>query len=115
MNPEIKKRWVEALRSGKYKQGKHSLARGENFCCLGVLCELATKEGVVKRERLGNGFIYYNSCHSHLPWPVCTWGELQEVNPSIPASSQTTKTTLSELNDTGSTFSEIADLIEKYL
>ncbi len=41
MNPEIKKKWVEALRSGKYKQGKKVLRSGnEKFCCLGVLCDL---------------------------------------------------------------------------
>jgi hypothetical protein len=41
MNPEIKKIWVEALRSGKYKQGWGSLCQtidGEDlYCCLGVL------------------------------------------------------------------------------
>lgn len=42
MNPEIKTKWVEALRSGKYKQGKKSLRsrEGDKYCCLGVLCDL---------------------------------------------------------------------------
>lgn len=44
MKPELKKRWVKALRSGKYKQGKNYLRRqtpeGDRYCCLGVLCEI---------------------------------------------------------------------------
>ena len=42
MKPEIKAKWVEALRSGDFKQGKGYLNnRDDNsFCCLGVLCEI---------------------------------------------------------------------------
>ena len=44
MNKEIATKWVEALRSGKFAQGKNYLKRttGDNttHCCLGVLCEL---------------------------------------------------------------------------
>lgn len=41
MNPEIKARWVAALRSGEYEQATGQL-RNEHgeFCCLGVLCDL---------------------------------------------------------------------------
>lgn len=45
MNPEIKKAWVDALRSGNYKQGDDEVLREEHadgpaYCCLGVLAEL---------------------------------------------------------------------------
>lgn len=41
MNKDIKKRWLDALRSGKYKQGVGALRkRGYKFCCLGVLCDI---------------------------------------------------------------------------
>lgn len=44
MNPEIKQKWITALRSGDYKQGKYRLkqeANGETcHCCLGVLAEM---------------------------------------------------------------------------
>lgn len=44
MNKKVKAKWVEALRSGKYKQGKDALRKGDNtFCCLGVLCDLHRK------------------------------------------------------------------------
>ena len=42
MDPVLKKKWVAALRSGKYKQGKEVLRDGDRYCCLGVLCEVET-------------------------------------------------------------------------
>lgn len=40
MNGNAKK-WVEALRSGKYRQTKYQLAKRGRYCCLGVGCEVA--------------------------------------------------------------------------
>lgn len=37
--------WIEALRSGKYKQARNTIKRGDSFCCLGVLCDLSRKDG----------------------------------------------------------------------
>ena len=44
MKQEIKEKWVSALRSGEYKQGKEGLRIYNEFCCLGVLCDLYIKE-----------------------------------------------------------------------
>jgi hypothetical protein len=42
VTPELKQRWLDALRSGKYKQGKGALRTGkDHFCCLGVLCDIS--------------------------------------------------------------------------
>jgi hypothetical protein len=38
MDPDIKAKWVEALRSGKYKQTEQALQDYSGYCCLGVLC-----------------------------------------------------------------------------
>jgi hypothetical protein len=43
MNPEIKARWVAALRSGEYQQTTGNLRTENGFCCLGVLCDLHSK------------------------------------------------------------------------
>ncbi len=47
MKLDIAKKWVAALRSGKYKGTKHVLKRytekGPRYCCLGVLCEVYAK------------------------------------------------------------------------
>ncbi len=57
MNKDIKKRWVEALRSGKYKQGTGSLCKlgrdnKPRHCCLGVLIEMMSSVDLSK----GHGF-----------------------------------------------------------
>lgn len=46
LNPEVKAKWVAALRSGKYVQGTGRLCRDGKYCCLGVLCDVmgATKK-----------------------------------------------------------------------
>lgn len=41
MDATLKAQWVEALRSGKYQQGYGALRKGDQFCCLGVLCDVA--------------------------------------------------------------------------
>lgn len=47
INKELVKQWVEALRSGKYKQGRKALKNRDNeFCCLGVLCDISREHFV---------------------------------------------------------------------
>ena len=41
MNPELKEKWVKALRSGEYKQTFGRLRQDNSYCCLGVLCKVA--------------------------------------------------------------------------
>lgn len=44
MNKQLLKDWIDALRSGKYKQGHGALFRNGKYCCLGVLMEIAYPE-----------------------------------------------------------------------
>ena len=41
---DLVKRWVANLRSGNYKQGKSRLRIEDQFCCLGVLCDVLRPE-----------------------------------------------------------------------
>jgi hypothetical protein len=42
MDPELKTKWLVALRSGEYKQGRSVLCGPDNnYCCLGVLAKVA--------------------------------------------------------------------------
>lgn len=42
MNLELIRKWVDALRSGKYEQGRLALrSKDDKYCCLGVLCDIA--------------------------------------------------------------------------
>jgi hypothetical protein len=36
---EPMKKWVQALRSGEYRQARGRLKKGNAFCCLGVACD----------------------------------------------------------------------------
>lgn len=37
MTKDLKQKWVDALRSGEYKQCQLSLKKDNKYCCLGVL------------------------------------------------------------------------------
>jgi hypothetical protein len=46
MNKKLKKKWIKALNSGDFEQGRLYLHHAETnkFCCLGVLCDLVVDE-----------------------------------------------------------------------
>jgi hypothetical protein len=131
MNPEIKAQWVAALRSGEYKQGMGMLKTldGE-YCCLGVLCDLAHKAGATNlvtsvSEIHGTieGYGYGPSDNimsddvmtGELPEDVQAWAGLEECNPAV-KDSVGHGVSLISLNDSeGHTFEQIADAIERDL
>lgn len=45
---ENRAKWVADLRSGEYRQGVGQLSHENGFCCLGVACSLAVREGVIE-------------------------------------------------------------------
>ena len=50
MKPELKQKWVEALRSGKYKQCVNELYDGvDKFCALGLLGYIDGQQPWVER------------------------------------------------------------------
>ena len=113
MNPQIKQKWVSALRSGDYKQTQNRLHNEYGFCCLGVLCDLYGKENNVEWEpstHYKNAYAFQNMA-TILPRSVMEWVGVEEVNPYVNGG----PFTLGELNDKGFTFNEIADLIEEHL
>lgn len=128
-NLELIKKWVKALRSGEYTQGKKALRDTENnFCCLGVLCDI-TKEKLNLEWGLGVDEIYYmgeEKCDGVLPFEVSEYlGEvldhrivIRDSNSKIPEDVSRylrfNDTYLTELNDDYDlTFNEIADILEE--
>ena len=122
MNPEVKEKWLESLRSGKFLQGEEYLLKeteyGEEeddiidiprrYCCLGVLCTL---EGSPEKPVDGQEFPQDKT----LEWAGLT---KTSDNGKMYGSSHY----LASLNDgkqypymPKSTFSQIADWIEKNL
>jgi hypothetical protein len=119
MKTEIKTKWVESLRSGNYTQGKNKLFDGKNHCCLGVLCDLYSKEKWDYRysEFEGKDLWYFNDQSEMLPDEVMRWAGLYSTNPNVnfenPESSETQRCSIAELNDSGYTFEELSNYIEQ--
>lgn len=107
MNPEIKQRWIDALRSGEYNQDKHSLKTPKGFCCLGVLTDLYLKEKNKDWEFPGSGIYKFKGHEGSLHNEVIDWCD-------FPSGGR--EESLAYMNDVKEkTFQEIADYIEKYL
>jgi hypothetical protein len=49
-------RWISALESNDYKQGKDRLRTGDKFCCLGVYCDLENPNNWQKSNNCLNRF-----------------------------------------------------------
>lgn len=110
MNPKVKKLWIAALKSGKYKQGVGALKTNDDkYCCLGVLCDIYRKEKKVKGfiKNINNKYEFQNSS-GILSDKVMNWAKLEDRNPDI-----STGKSLAVINDNGTTFKEIADIIKK--
>lgn len=108
MNTEIKEKWLESLRSGKYEQGTGALRKNgeacDQFCCLGVLCDIIAPE---KWKLANKSEIFIHDCDrvgtlsSRLKEKVGLNADIEEQ--------------LIDLNDNGKSFSEIADFIQEHV
>jgi hypothetical protein len=109
MSPEIKDRWLAALRSGDYEQGYVALRRGCLFSGLGVLCEIANQDGVTapvaQEVGVSNPVFSYSNAVYVLPGGVRHWARLNLGN----------MRELVKMDGDGKTFEEIADYIEENL
>ena len=129
MNPQVKEKWLNALRSGEYQQGKLNLRVGDSFCCLGVLTDLYAQEtnggcwfelGVNEQKKeVTYGFKDYDRDHNfydadYLPEMVVNWAWLEDENPTV-HNTEGHYECISNLNDSDYTFAQIADVIEEQL
>ena len=113
MKKDIADAWVATLRSGEYTQHKGALSNKERtqHCCLGVLCELAIKEGVSIRTYSNlDGRTCFNESGAWLPIDVAHWAGTKSLRGGINARAPS----LLSMNDNGRPFSEIAATIEEH-
>jgi hypothetical protein len=93
MDAQLKAKWVEALRSGKYSQCKKRLTDGVGHCCLGVLADAAGLQiGKEVGDDLPGGYIKFDDLLGR------DYSMFPRMN-----------------DDEGKSFSEIADYIEANL
>lgn len=137
MNKKVKKKWVKALRSGKYKQTRETLKDKHGYCCLGVLCDLAVQAGIATWEVKDNNKIFqiktmeYSSIAvegvkipyltaSFVPKAVIEWAGLEEDNINFQNTDSADiiikNNSLSSMNDDFEySFKKIAKKIDKNL
>lgn len=123
MKPDIAEKWVAALRSGDYMQGAGRLrsVAGE-FCCLGVLCDLYHKENPGAGSWVNHGageYAWIDDLEdapivSILPECVRNWaGMISDTGRIRGMSPAPIPNTLAEMNDRGTPFNTIADIIDR--
>jgi hypothetical protein len=113
MRKDIKKIWVNDLRSGNFTQADSVLCecpsvndkKNQHHCCLGVLCDIYARK--VKKKRLINVLnkVKKEGEYELLNDEVLKWAGLKDK----------TQQKLAEMNDDGDSFEEIASYISKNL
>ena len=110
MNPDVKAKWVAALRSGEYEQGRVYLHdEDDRYCCLGVLCAIAPATVNVKRNV--DGRVAGQTLHTQRT--VMVWADVLAFGGDVEIDGCWGP--LIWHNDHGRTFAEIADAIEAQL
>jgi hypothetical protein len=107
MNPELKAKWLESLRSGKYAQGTNQLRCNDEFCCLGVLCDIVDPNAWDESEE----WVYGTGEDQESEIGVLPH-RFRDFVALIPGA---VESQLIQMNDAGITFSNIADYIEANL
>ena len=132
MNKTIAMKWVKALRSGKYKQGKEYLCKitrkGKKHCCLGVLTEMYQAEQKAKKKKVlpvKVGKMYYGAPFDvvkygndefpaeELPVAVRRWAGIEGRIGDLDVMDKGHYKSLAHMNDDGHSFKKIANFIEK--
>jgi len=115
MKEKVAKKWIKDLRKPKNKQAKKALFDGTGYCCLGRLCVVA-----------GYSFYKYKGKYvvkgapgeidrresQVLPPAIQQWAGMNSKNGAFAYDMQT-QGCLAYMNDHGSSFTDIADFIEK--
>jgi hypothetical protein len=134
MKKDIAKKWVKALRSGKYKQGECYLKQFNDngqakHCCLGVLCELyndSMRKNHKKtlstkiRSKHSTDCVTFNNKEGELPKVVMKWADIKDPigryiieTKNSPLGKIEEIGSLADKNDIGITFKTISNFIEK--
>lgn len=124
MNPEVKAKWLKALRSGRYKQTKHALKKEDGYCCLGVLTNIyikETKNGSWKKDEGDTMFKMFNKQGEGvgeggvLTKEVMDWAGIPKLMGTTVVPNGSYRSLASENDLQGKSFKKIADIIETNL
>lgn len=112
MKKSVADKWVQALRSGKYKQTRDVLQNKDGYCCLGVLCDISPTKipKIINYDLFINGYLLGDQ-RSIKDWAGVKTdsGLIGKPTNSI---SMNELDSLVVMNDNGFSFDEIADIIQ---
>ncbi len=86
MNENVKRLWVERLRSGGIEQLRGNLGTVDGKRCpLGVLCDIAVANGVIPTPDVAGCVLHYGAEREefNLPAEVQTWAGLDSDRPAV--------------------------------
>lgn len=120
--------WVAALRSGEYTQASGRLHDSRGYCCLGVACEVAVKNGLDldvtlpyddgTEDTVHRSIHHYNGEGDVLPLAVQLFYGLNGGDPCIGSDEEfpgLPPLSAATANDSRKmTFQQIADLVEQH-
>lgn len=126
VNKERMRSWIDALRSGEFEQGQaylrcHDPDGMTRYCCVGVLCEVAIRQGVpleIQEDTSGPRVTWFDETSQFMPIAVAEWlgidpddfGELQYCPLCVDGEHMSPY----EANDSRQlTFEQIADGLER--
>lgn len=127
MKQNVMKKWVKALLSGKYKQGRGLLKQQDknkiSYCCLGVLCEIYNEDmrknkKKILTEQTAHTILSYDNMRYKIggqtekpPKIVREWAGLNSNFGDFVI--EDGESSLAGMNDEGKTFKTIAKTIEE--
>jgi hypothetical protein len=108
MNENARK-WIKALRSGEFKQGRYALKTQDTYCCLGVACEVYRRETGKGSWWPSQGDVYTfslgpDSSRIEMPDGVRKW---------VGIASASNEFSIASWNDDGLPFEDIASELEE--
>lgn len=120
MNSKWADKWIEALRSGKYIQGQGALTRLrldklDLDCCLGVVCKLVGGPKEVMGDVVFYGSSHEDGSYTNLPLNVVHALGMRSYSGVFAQDNYGgLGVSLTGCNDSGFTFSQIADIIDYF-
>jgi hypothetical protein len=122
-------------KSNKYEQGSEKLRGANGYCCLGVLCDLYAQEHDTQWEFRGYGehgdetnpqpmdYWYFEDRSEYLPESVMDWAGLKTPNPNVRIDVEDNEDEdnwyyqdeIANVNDSGYSFNQIAEVIQQQL
>ncbi len=117
MDAELKHKWVGALRSGAFSQGRYVLLqfRGGGpglYCCMGVLCDIDERVRWNPYDEIPQVF---QAVHNDGDRTYTSHKYLPERYKKLIGLDPAKEDRLAKMNDSGKSFAEIADYIEAEL